>query len=74
MDVFFFFVGIYIFCFSYALLAVQHRVASTSSELTWCNHTMVLCTMLAVLVEDVLLFYILFEVLLLVMYVTVAQY
>lgn len=53
---------------------MHHRLCIWSSETTWCISTMVLVTMTSVVVEDLLSFYILFEVMLIVMVMSITSY
>lgn len=74
MDMYFIFFGVFIFCYALGSLSVANRVATTSTEHTWCINTMVASTICTVLVEDLIVFYLAFEVMLLVMYVCIASH
>jgi len=74
IDNFFLFLGIYIFCFVASTTAVAGRVATNSMEQRSVIGCMVVSTALAVLIEDVLVFFVLFEVMLVVMVLTICGY
>jgi len=74
VDGFFVFLGIYIFCYAVSSCAVSTRNASATLESRLVILCMLTSSVMTVVVEDVLLFYILFEVMLLVMVLAVAGY
>jgi len=74
VDVYFLFLGVFCMCYAYAMLAVTNRVSVSGTEHSWCLYTMCASTVLTVLGEDLVVFYLAFEVMLLVMYSAIATH
>nr|QHQ98644.1 NADH dehydrogenase subunit 4 [Lacrimia lanifica] len=74
VDVFVVFVVVFVFCYSYAALSTSTRTSACTVESTLVVVVMQWCTILTVVTHELLVFYLMFELMLLLIYSTVATY